>query len=117
MKNINKYFKAPFYTDDYYMYIFDSNNQVMFNILDNNKQKINMIIDCLNDKSEYKFANVSINGENIDIDNKPILCVRGFGYLTGAGALGLSNEDAIKIQNDMLEFVIIKLTKYYFYLK
>ena len=111
MKNINKYFKAPFYTDDYYMYIFDSNNQVMFNILDNNKQKINMIIDCLNDKSEYKFANVSINGENIDIDNKPILCVRGFGYLTGAGALGLSNEDAIKIQNDMLEFVKNEITK------
>ena len=109
MENLNKYFKAPFHTDDYYLYIFDSNNQVMFNILDDNEQKIDMIIDCMNDKSEYKFANVTINGENIDIDNKPILCVRGFGYLTGAGALRLSNEDAIEIQNNMLEFVKNKL--------
>ena len=109
MKNINKYFKAPFYTDDYYMYIFDSNNQVMFDILDDNEQKIDMIIDCLNDKSEYKFANASINGENIDIDNKPTLSVRGWGYLTGTGALGLSNEDAIEIQKNMLEFIKNKL--------
>lgn len=107
---MTRYFKAPFHTDNYYIYIFDSNNQVMFNILDNNEQKIDMIIDCLNDKSEYKFANVSINGENIDIDNKPTLMVRGLGYLTGTGALGLSNEYAIEIQNDMLDFVKNKLT-------
>lgn len=69
------------------------------------------IIDILNGdskqavKGEVKYHGnclISINGINI-------LIIRGWGHLTGCGALNLSAKEAAKIQDDFGEWIMKKL--------
>ena len=45
----------------------------------------------------------------IQKDNENILLLRGWGHLTGGGALNLPDKEAIQIQNEFLDWVISKL--------
>lgn len=40
---------------------------------------------------------------------KPILRIRGWGYLTGVGGLRLSEDEAIRIQNEFGDYIIKQL--------
>lgn len=42
---------------------------------------------------------------------KPILRIRGWGYLTGTGGLHLSQEEAIKIQDEFGDYIVEQLNK------
>lgn len=77
-------------------------------ITQENKQ---IIIDILNGvskeaiKGEIKYSGdcfISINGVNV-------MLIRGWGHLTGCGALKLPSEEAIKIQDDFGEWIVKKL--------
>lgn len=100
-------YKPPFRTDG--LYIFSSNNVMTL-----------MAADCHNfpDKLMEKTCQI-MNGEskssgnsNISYSNGEIrhgaqllMVVRGFGHLTGQGGLGLSGEEAIKIQDELGEWL------------
>lgn len=68
------------------------------------------IINLLNGNSEkpvrrevkYKDGYVSIDGINI-------MLLRGWGHLTGCGALNLPPKEAAKIQDDFGEWIVKKL--------
>lgn len=58
------------------------------------------------------FVNVEIkNKTDIWVNNEPVMRIRGWGYLTGLGAhaLGLSPEDAAKIQDEFAEYIVKSL--------
>lgn len=47
----------------------------------------------------------------ITLDGKEFIIIRGWGHLTGSGGLRLSEEQAVKIQDDFAEFIIKQLEK------
>lgn len=100
----------------YTIYIWDSKNHVCFNYLDDDREKYDRIINLLNGEDATPFKKCNIKGDYIsvydyDVDVKPILLVRGWGYLTGSGGLKLDAEKAKKLQEDLIEYCRDKLIK------
>lgn len=92
------------------VYFFSSNGVMSFNILTNNKELILQIEQCLNSKIPIKVSdNVEKDEIIIKIDGNPVLLARGWGHLTGVGALNLSEEVAKKVQDDFICWTISKL--------
>ena len=107
----------PFKSDmeDLFIYVWDSNHHMCFNFLTNNEEKCKRILALLNGKEDaVPFDNVGINNCCIGASNgdeKPlgILMVRGWGYLTGSGALNLDPKVAIRLQNELVDFAVKQL--------
>lgn len=110
---IQNIFKPPFY-NACQIYIFDADNQMCFNILTEDEFLCYDILDAMNDKKiDKKYDNVRIDDEYLYIDDEPVLLVRGWGYLTGIGGLNMNDEEAIKAQKELLEYVKNKLEENY----
>lgn len=80
------------------------------NCLELTESEQNHIIDILNGNCDEKI-NHTLTYKNNDIyvgDNEFII-VRGWGHLTGCGALNLPVEEAAKIQDDFANYIITKL--------
>lgn len=101
-------FKPPFSTDpgDYEIYIWcDGGKQMAFNLLQRGISK--RIVALLNGEEgakPFKKIGISENHQFIIDGYAPLLKVRGWGRLTGTGALNLHPEEAIKIQNDFVDW-------------
>lgn len=81
------------------------------------------LIKAINGEITLTIKDVKKDNLHIIINDTPILLVRGWGYLTGK--LGLSEEEAIKEQEELLEYVEKKIKRtilkkgnplFYFYL-
>ena len=76
------------------------------------------LINVLNDPTQhlpikYKFyrEGIEIYSENPIFNGKPVLRIRGWGYLRGTGGLHLSEEEAIKIQDEFGDYIVEQLNK------
>ena len=106
--------------DDYCpYYVWTKANEVAFNYLDeeriDNKDLVEIykIVNAINGYGPGKF-NASINPNHndiIQIDGVDKLLIRGWGNLTGQGDHTLSNEDAIKVQNDFARWIVEQLRR------
>lgn len=94
---------CPFYT-------YSSNGVMTFDNLIYEEKTLNDILAMLNGDSKTFITNdVTYENGEIKIDNRPIFEVRGWGHLTGCGALNLPAEKAAKIQDDFANWVVNKL--------
>lgn len=111
-------YKLPLKVDDYCTIItWTADNQRAFDWCYNvrpgkQKELINAINGIEYPKFQYKFyrKGIEICSTNPIIDG-PILRIRGWGYLTGTGGLHLSEEEAIKIQDEFGDYIIEQLNK------
>ena len=71
------------------------------------------VIDILNDKTDKKITAKMeiINGYQIYVNDNPFITIRGWGHLTGIGALHLDHDVAMKIQDDFALWIVNKLKK------
>lgn len=68
------------------------------------------IIDILNgDINQPLEHDVRYDRGTVYINETPVMLIRGWGYLTGCGALNLPSEEAAKIQDDFGEWIVNKL--------
>lgn len=70
-----------------------------------------LIIDILNsrtDKSVKREVKYDPSGQ-VSIDGIKVMLIRGWGHLTGGGALNLPYREAAKIQDDFGEWIVKKL--------
>lgn len=71
------------------------------------------IVETLNGSDDYTFDfSWSIDPEDptiIKMDDEPCMCIRGWGELTGTGALHLPSDQAAKIQDDFRDYIINRL--------
>lgn len=93
--------------------VFTSDDKMAFDWLDNFtpgfKKKIIAIINGeQNPPHKDKFYRDGITIYHKDII-MPILRIRGWGYLTGVGGLHLSEDEAIRIQNEFGDYIIKQL--------
>ena len=80
--------------------------------------KLRRIVDLMNGKEgaePFKFVGYSFEnnligaGETEEEAKKPVLLTRGWGYLTGKGALALDPKTARDIQIEFMKWTISKL--------
>ena len=104
------YFR-PFRGDPggYSSYIWCNKNTMCFSILQKNLK--NRIIALLNGDDAVPFLRVEVDNDYIVINGSPALLVRGWGRLTGCGALRLEPSKAKAIQKDFLEWTVQQLKK------
>ena len=104
------YFR-PFRGDPggYSSYIWCDKHTMCFSILQ--KHLKDRIIALLNGDEATPFLRVEVNDDYIVINGSPALLVRGWGRLTGYGALRLEASNAKTIQKDFLEWTVQQLKK------
>lgn len=100
-------YKPPFRTDG--LYIFSGNNvmTLMASDCQNDPQKLmERTCQIMNGESKsYGNPNISYANGEIYNGSQLLMVVRGFGHLTGHGALGLPVEEALKIQDEFGEWL------------
>ena len=117
--HFNDVWELPFNGDpaELAVYVWDSNNNVCFNFLGGGYELYTRIIALLNGEEAKPFKMVESKSDYIsvsEIENDPttllpVLMVRGWGYLTGCGALHLPAEEAKRIQMELVDHAVKKL--------
>ena len=112
--HFSEVFKGPFTADEQCCYIWcNDGTQVCFDVMDERDAALGKrIADCLNDapdKKTFYDIGVSKDGQYICDGHSPILCVRGWGHLTGTGGLNLTGEQAREIQDEFVRWAAEQL--------
>lgn len=110
------YYKFPFHQAKYGSWVYDHNNNFIFQFENDVDCKRDKIISILNGEvGEYTRRDVRDNKGYIEVKVEDswekLLLIRGWGGLTGSGALNLNGEYASKIQDTLAEYIVEKLNK------
>lgn len=114
--NFKEVYQLPLKIDEWSkIYIKSNNNVITFNQLvgyrDSDFVYLQKLLDIINgDTNEVvKDAEYIVDEGHIRVDGEPVFLLRGWGHLTGVGALNLDSKTAAKIQDDFAEWVVNKL--------
>lgn len=120
MESFAKYYETPLRVDDYHAYyVWTKNNEMAFNYLDEKRinncdlSEIYGIVNAINGYGPGTF-NASINpklNDVIQIDGVDKLIIRGWGRLVSPNCHNLSNEEAIKVQDDFAKWIVEQLRR------
>lgn len=120
-------YKLPLSKEEGYDKVFHSNGHMAFDFLRRYKEG-SEDVRSLSEDSKMKIVNI-LNGDDtqkikhplkhedgyiwLSIDGEwyKIMLIRGWGYLTGCGALHLPPEEAAKIQDDFADWIVETLSK------
>ena len=105
------FYKLPFYADDYIGWVYDANDNFMFQF--QIEGEIERIVEALNSNKRVPNKTrltVSPTDSGLILNyGHPFIRIRGWGNLTGIGAHNLPAEEAVKIQDDLRDWIIWKL--------
>lgn len=104
-------YKPPFHISE--PFIFSSNGVMAFTILTGDNELIWKILNALNEEDAHLDLDGITCKDDVFIlkDGKNILMVRGWGHLTGCGALKLPDKEAIVIQDAFRDWVLGKISR------
>ena len=117
------FYKQPFKKDNFCDWVYDANNNFVFQFEGQFDKKGNYakgyleleqdIINSLNSKEKiiipnFKLENLKNYGV-LTLNNEPFITIRGWGNLTGVGAHNFDEDKAAKIQDDFQEWLLYKL--------
>lgn len=113
--NFTNLYEFPFRISEHSNWVYDANNNFIFQFAINNKTTKEKILNVINSNLLPTKANVFIYDGGfiylqIEENRIPIILIRGWGNLTGIGAYNLKEEYASKIQDTLAEYIINKLT-------
>ena len=107
-------YKLPLYMwEGFEITVFTSDDKMAFDWCKNFTSTVkNQVIAIINgnqkplNKNKFYRDGILIYYKDIP---QPIIRIRGWGYLTGIGGLHLSEEEAIRIQNEFGDYIIKQL--------
>lgn len=103
-------YQLPLSEDDFCSYIYSSNGVMTFDIIIDNRVIITELLEIINGESNKRVKrDVTYEDGYVKIGGYHIFLLRGWGHLTGCGALNLPAEKAAKIQDDFANWVVNKL--------
>lgn len=112
MKRIfEKAFVPPFNIGDHGSWCTDEKGEFCFQTVEyltlSDKKQLE---ESINNKT-IKRDNVSYERKSgmILVDDKALILIRGWGYLTGSGGLNLPDEEAAAIQDDLATYLVEQL--------
>ena len=107
MKTYKDVYKFPL--KESYGRICDQKNNFVFQfIISDEKTQVKMM-NVINGTENFKNLGLLFQhkeGQIIEKSGLPILLIRGWGNLTGAGAMNLSGEEASNIQDTFADFIV-----------
>lgn len=104
-------FKPPFKTDGVFVYTADDVMALMpADCASDPQNLLERTCEVLNGtKPSAGNPKIGCEGPDIYCNGDLLLVVRGYGYLTGSGGLGLSDIEACEIQDRFAEWVVEQL--------
>ena len=111
MREFEKAFKLPFKVKHKGSCCVDANDQFCFETFDYLSKESKDILQSSIDNKDVKRQDVYYDDKEqyIYVDEKPFISIRGWGYLTGIGGLNLSDDEAVKIQDDLANYLVEQL--------
>jgi len=110
MKTYKEVYQLPL--EDIHGWIYDQNENFVFQFSIDNEETQNEILDVINGKNKLTNPNISFRhdrGGIIDNTGREIILIRGWGNLTGTGAMNLSDKEASNIQDTFANFIVERL--------
>jgi hypothetical protein len=110
MKTYKDVYKLPL--EDSHGWIYDQKRNFVFQFMIDDEKTEQKILDVINGKENFKRKDLVFKheqGEIIDDKNRTIILIRGWGNLTGTGAMNLSDEEASNIQDTFANFIVERL--------
>ena len=110
------FYTRPFYMTEYGRQVYDAKNNFVFEFEKGvSKELQKEIIFSLNslDNEPIESINLTFFEDrilNTNNENKSIICIRGWGNLTGIGGYNFDEKKALKIQDDFRDWIIYKLS-------
>ena len=106
-------YQPPFKMDDYGLYGVCANGTKAFTAFNAEaREQLVRIVDLLNGKGEkYKKDEIVVKEGAKLVVKDQLIIVRGWGRLIGFGGLGLSAREAVKIQDDFINWVVETITE------
>lgn len=104
-------YELPLRNDEWGCYAWANNDtmSLMFDFGVSNEDR-KKVVDAINGEAEHKIPNLRKDVTDFFDGDTYIFCVRGWGNLTGIGALNLPSAKAEKIQDEFAEHVFKSLT-------
>ena len=112
MIDFKETYKAPFVVKNDGMYGICSNKTKAFTAFTSGAMEhLKRIISILNNESDktYNPNEVVVRGTRLCI-NGELIIVRGWGKLTGSGGFAIPVDEAAKIQDSFIDWVVKKIT-------
>jgi hypothetical protein len=110
MKNYKDVYKLPL--EDQHGWICDQNENFVFQFLIDDEKTKSKILNVINGKENFKNLDLIVRheqGQILDKSGLPIILIRGWGNLTGTGAMNLSDKEASNIQDTFADFIVERL--------
>lgn len=114
MKSYKDVYQLPLRQDKYSSWVYDNKGNFVFQFEINNKQNRSDLLDTINGNKYLTNPDLVFKHDKgliVDNNNTTIILIRGWGNLTGSGAMNLSAEEAANIQDTFAEFIVSKLNQ------
>jgi hypothetical protein len=102
-------YKLPINKDTIGSYAWVSNNVMAITFNNVSPYDRSRIIRAINGELPYRIKGLAHNGPTFLMSNVEIFNVRGWGHLTGIGALNLPKDEAKKIQEGFIKHIFESL--------
>jgi lipopolysaccharide export LptBFGC system permease protein LptF len=110
MKTYKDVYQLPL--EENHGWIYDQKNNFVFQFMIDDEKTEQKILDVINGKENFKNLDLVFKheqGQIVDKSGLPIILIRGWGNLTGTGAMNLSVEEASNIQDTFADFIVERL--------
>jgi hypothetical protein len=110
MKTYKDVYELPL--EDIHGWIYDQKRNFVFQFMIDDEKTEQKILDVINGKENFKNLDLLFKheqGKIVDKFGSPIILIRGWGNLTGIGAMNLSVEEASNIQDTFANFIVERL--------
>ena len=110
MKTYKDVYELPL--EENHGWIYDQKGNFVFQFMIDDEKTEQKILDVINGKENFKnldFLFKHEQGQILDKSGLPIILIRGWGNLTGTGAMNLSVEEASNIQDTFAIFIVERL--------
>lgn len=110
MKTYKDVYQLPL--EDNHGWIYDQKGNFVFQFIIDDEKIEQKILNVINGKENFKNPNIVFKheqGKIVDNSGSPIILIRGWGNLTGIGAMNLSAEEASNIQDTFANFIVKRL--------
>jgi hypothetical protein len=109
------FYQPPFISKHAQLRVYDNKGDFAFQFFEVNEEMRNSVINSLNTVEHLPIEGEFTINENkptyIYRDNVPFILIRGWGNLTGTGGHNFDHEKAAKIQDELRDWIISKLSK------
>lgn len=117
-----QFYKQPFHQSKYGCRVYEGNGHFVFqfepkyenhNYADGEEELMRLVLESLNSNTHipmvgFKFT-VGEDPNDIFMDDRHLITIRGWGNLTGIGGFHFPAEKATKIQDDFRDWILFKL--------